>query len=65
MGNTGIEGAHSNILEVLVVPNKTHNTDMSFTLPQVCVKFLVKFVIYFTLLVYLIFNLQGQLDVGA
>lgn len=38
-GNTGIKGAHSKVLEVLVVPGKTHKVDMSLTLPQVGVKF--------------------------
>ena len=34
-----MKGTHSSILEVLVVHNKTDNTDTSFTLPQVCAKF--------------------------
>ena len=43
-----VKGAHSNILEVLVVHDKTDNTDTSFTLPQVCANFpsYLKSVIY-------------------
>ena len=39
VGNTGIKGAHSKVLEVLVIPDKTHKADMSLMLPQVGVKF--------------------------
>lgn len=54
---------HSKILEVLVVPNKTNKTDMSLTMPQVCVCF---FVFFFTtgkcltLIAFTIIHIQRQ-----